>query len=200
VWKFRTTSWNTVNAILSSMALIKTITGGPLAGIPLYLVLSPKTVTVPTTGQNMVVYVVSLEYRGSEESLAELGYQIAKRRIEHQVKMEAIEAEARRLLVPPQAEPPEEQEETAHEFYPEMTGEGEPPPHDAPSENSGSKPASDEDAGLEVFELPSEEGEGVVRVKVGPQEKPSPSPENGGKKKGRPKKAETPGESKTALF
>jgi len=119
VWKFRTTSWNTVNAILSSLALIQTITGGPLAGIPLHLVLSPKTVTVPTTGQNMVVYVVSLEYRGTEEALAELGYQIARRRVEHQIKMEQIEAEARRLLLPPQAEPIQEQAEVASEFYPE---------------------------------------------------------------------------------
>jgi hypothetical protein len=123
VWKFRTTSWNTVNAILSSLALIKTITGGPLAGIPLHLVLSPKTVTVPTTGQNMVVYVVSLEYRGPEPQLAELGYNIARRRLEHQVRMEQVEAEARRLLLPPHAEPPEEQAETGAEFYPEGAAE-----------------------------------------------------------------------------
>jgi hypothetical protein len=119
VWKYRTTSWNTVNATLSSLALIKTITGGPLAGIPLHLVLSPKTVTVPTTGQNMVVYVVSLEYRGPEPQLAELGYNIARRRLEHQVRMEQVEAEARRLLLPPHAEPPEEQAETGAEFYPQ---------------------------------------------------------------------------------
>ncbi len=93
VWKFRTTSWNTVNAILSSLALIKTITGGPLAGIPLHMVLSPKTVTVPTSGQSMVIYVVSLEYRGPEQKLAELGYEIAKRRIEHQIKMDRVEEE-----------------------------------------------------------------------------------------------------------
>jgi hypothetical protein len=119
VWKFRTTSWNTVNAILSSLALVKTITGGPLAGIPLHLVLSPKTVTVPTTGQNMVVFVVSLEYWGPESQLAELGYDIARKRVEHRVKMEQVEAEAQRLLLPPQAEPLHEQEETAQEFYPE---------------------------------------------------------------------------------
>jgi hypothetical protein len=123
VWKFRTTSWNTVNAVLSSLALIKTITGGPLAGIPLHLVLSPKTVTVPTTGQNLVVYVVSLEYRGPETQLAELGYNIARRRLEHQVRMEQIEAEARRLLLPPHAETPEEQAETGAEFYPEGAAE-----------------------------------------------------------------------------
>ena len=119
VWKFRTTSWNTVSAILSSLALIKAITGGPLAGIPLTMVLSPKTVTVPTTGQNMVVYVVSMEYRGPEEQLAELGYAKAKQRIERQIKMETVEAEARRLLVAPHEEPPLDQQETAEEFYPE---------------------------------------------------------------------------------
>ena len=71
VWRFRTTSWNSVNAILSSLVLIKTITGGVLSGILLHLVLSPKTVTVPagpTAGQNMVVYVMSLEYRGPEKN------------------------------------------------------------------------------------------------------------------------------------
>jgi len=124
VWKFRTTSWNTVNAILSSLALIKTITGGPLAGIPLVMVLSPKTVTIPTTGQNMVVFVVSLEYRGPEKELAELGYELAKRRMEHRVRMEAIEEQARKLLVAPHQEPPQDQEETAAEFFPEGAAAG----------------------------------------------------------------------------
>ncbi|MBI4764637.1 MAG: hypothetical protein HY787_08535 [Deltaproteobacteria bacterium] len=121
VWRFRTTSWNTVNAILSSLVLIKTITGGILSGIPLHLVLSPKTVTVPNSGQNQVVYIMSLEYRGQEEKLAELGYDIAKRRIEHRIKMESMEAEARKLLVAPHQEPVEEQKATAEEYYPEGT-------------------------------------------------------------------------------
>ncbi|MBW1953857.1 MAG: hypothetical protein JRI66_12390, partial [Deltaproteobacteria bacterium] len=191
VWKFRTTSWNTVNAILSSMALIKTITGGPLAGIPLYLVLSPKTVTVPTTGQNMVVYVVSLEYRGTEESLAELGYQIARRRIEHQVKMEAIEAEARRLLVPLQAEPPEEQAEVAQEFYPETAADGEAqaePSQADPARDAPGEPEPNGNGEVEITELPSEEGEGVIKVKV--EEKP---------KRGRKKQAPE-GQDKPHLF
>jgi len=124
VWKFRTTSWNTVNAILSSLALVKTITGGPLAGIPLVMALSPKTVTIPTTGQNMVVFVVSLEYRGPGKELAELGYELAKRRMEHRVRMEAIEEQARKLLVAPHQEPPQEQEETAAEFFSEGAAAG----------------------------------------------------------------------------
>jgi len=119
VWKFRTTSRNTINAILSSLALIKHLTGGPLAGIPLMLVLSPKTVTTPDTGKNMVIYIVSLEYRGPEERLAELGYEIAKRRIERQVRMETVDVEARKLMVAPHEEPASEQAETAAEFYPD---------------------------------------------------------------------------------
>jgi len=189
VWKFRTTSWNTVNAILSSMALIKTITGGPLAGIPLYLVLSPKTVTVPTTGQNMVVYVVSLEYRGTEESLAEMGYQIARRRIEHQVKMEQIEAEARRLLIPPQAEPPEEQAEVAQEFYPESADPESPATSSAVSEHQDEPGQNGNgDGELEVSEISSPEGEGILRLKV-----------EGKTKRGR-KKAGPPDGDGSALF
>jgi hypothetical protein len=76
---------------------------------------------VPTSGQNQVVYIMSLEYRGPEEKLAELGYAIAKRRIEHRTKMEAMEAEARKLLVAPHQEPVEEQKATAEEYYPEGT-------------------------------------------------------------------------------
>jgi hypothetical protein len=150
VWKFRTTSWNTVTGILSSLAMLKTITGGPLAGIPLWMVLSPKTVTVPGTGNNMVVYVVSLEYRGIgrkrlevadghnvevalsvEEELAEIGYEIAKRRIANQMRMDTIEAEARKMLVAPHAEPIEVQAETGAEFYPEGFLDDAPPEADA---------------------------------------------------------------------
>jgi len=119
VWKFRTTSWNTVNAILSSLALIKTITGGPLAGIPLWMVMSPKTVTVPTSGQNMVVFIISLEYRGPENELVELGYERARQRMEHKIRMDQIEDQARKLVVAPHEEPAQEQGETAEEFYPE---------------------------------------------------------------------------------
>jgi hypothetical protein len=119
VWSFRTTSFNSVNAILSSMALIKAITGGPLSGIPLMLVLSPKTVTIPTTGKPMVVFVMSIEYRGPESELAELGYERARQRVEHKIRMDLIEESARKLLVAPHEEPTQVQVETAEEFYPE---------------------------------------------------------------------------------
>lgn len=119
IWKFRTTSWNSTNAILSSLLLIKSITGGPLAGIPLWLVLTPKTVTVPGSGQSMVIQVVSIEFRGSQQQLADLGYEISRKRIEHKIRMEQIEEQARKLLALPQAEPLAEQVDTAAEFFPE---------------------------------------------------------------------------------
>lgn len=118
-WTFRTASWNSVNDILGSMSFIRSMTGGILAGIPLLLVLTPKTVTVPTTGQSMLVYTVSLDYPGTEDQLAELGYNIARKRIEHRIKMEQVEAEARKMLVPPHAESLEEQAETVAEFFPD---------------------------------------------------------------------------------
>ena len=147
VWRFRTTSWNSVNAILSSLVLIKTITGGVLSGILLHLVLSPKTVTVPagpTAGQNMVVYVMSLEYRGPEEKLAELGYDITKKRIDRQIRMETLEVEARKLLVAPHQEAPQDQAETAAEFYHEAADVGfEQPPGPHVPENLNTAPAGD---------------------------------------------------------
>ncbi len=158
VWTFKTTSWHSVNAILSSMALIRTITGGPLAGLPLTMVLSPKTVSSPE-GKNQVVFIVSLEYRGMEEALAQLGYDIAKRRIEHQVRMESIEAEARKLLVAPYQETPEEQAATAAEFHPdsvalELAG-GKATPPDAPG---GAK-------GKEAIPEPGSLGEQMAKAK-----------------------------------
>jgi hypothetical protein len=142
IWSFRTTSYNSVNAILSSMALIRTITGGPLAGIPLAMTLAPKTVATPD-GKSMVAYIVSLEYRGQEEKLAELGYEIAKRRIEHQIRMETVEVEARKLLVAPHQESPEEQAATAAEFYPESTPlASETTSPDAPGGAKGEAPLS----------------------------------------------------------
>jgi hypothetical protein len=103
---------------MSSLKLIQAITGGVLAGIPLKLVLSPKTVTVPGTGQNMVVFIVSLEFPGTEQELAKIGYDIAKRRAEHKAKMDQIEAEARKALEHLE-ETPEEMREVQEEFYPE---------------------------------------------------------------------------------
>lgn len=122
VWKFRTTSYNSVVGLLSSLALIKRITGGPLAGIPLTLTVQPKTVSDPIKGSTQVVYVVGLEYRGAIESLQSVGYQTLLTRQQHNIRIEHIEDEAKRLIshTPQTFAAPDDIDDDIAEFYPEQ--------------------------------------------------------------------------------
>ena len=117
VWKFRTTSYNSTVGLLSSLTLIKSVTGGPLAGIPLILYISPKTVISPADGKVQTIYIVGLEYKGSFERLQELGYTHALNRQKHMIRMEDIEENARKLL---QAGDSVVDEDVVEEFYPEQ--------------------------------------------------------------------------------
>jgi len=117
VWKFRTTSYNSVVGILSSLTLIKSVTGGPLAGVPLMLRVTPKTVIAPGTNRVQTVYVVGLEYRGTFEKLREIGYTMALDRQKHQIRMEDIEKDARRLIA---YDSDMMDEDVVPEFYPEQ--------------------------------------------------------------------------------
>jgi hypothetical protein len=117
VWKFRTTSYNSVVNILSSMTFIKSLTGGVLAGLPLYLVVAPKTVNIPGGGGVTTVFIVRVEYRGTAESLTEIGYKEAERREVARIKMDDIESRARLLLDKPIDK--DEERDIADEFYPE---------------------------------------------------------------------------------
>ncbi|MBF0094313.1 MAG: hypothetical protein HQL34_07195 [Alphaproteobacteria bacterium] len=118
VWKFRTTSFNSVVGIMSSLALIKRVTGGPLAGIPLMLTLSPKTGITPD-GKSALVYVVGLEYRGMPDDLQELGYQRALKMATHATRIEQIESEALRTLrALPIPELDEDKEDLVAEYDP----------------------------------------------------------------------------------
>ncbi len=117
VWKFRTTSWNSCQSILSSLTLIKGITSGRLAGVPLMLTLSPKTGTTPK-GESVKIYIVSIEYKGTPEELMEVGYQKMLTNATYNKRMELVSAEAARLLA---AElPAAEDAEFAEEFVPEQ--------------------------------------------------------------------------------
>lgn len=97
VWKFRTTSYNSIVGIMSSLALIKSITGGPLAGIPLLLCLRPKTVTTPD-GKSMKAFVASVEFRGTVPELRERGYETLLLQKQHDHKVEHIESQVKLLL------------------------------------------------------------------------------------------------------
>lgn len=112
-WKFRTTSYNSVKNILSSLAFIKQITQGQLAGLPLSIVVRPKAANIPSGGTT-TVYVVGVEYHGPVNDLIQIGYEEAERRAIGRVKMDEIENEARKMLDYAPTE-----KEVAEEFYPE---------------------------------------------------------------------------------
>lgn len=120
VWKFRTTSYNSVVGILSSLAMIKRVSGGVLAGIPLVMKLSPKAVTDPVGGGQQTVYIVSLEYRGSSQSLRDQGYTTLLEQQKHGVRIEHIEEQAR-MMLSYQPDPYEaEADDIVPEFFPEQ--------------------------------------------------------------------------------
>lgn len=119
VWKFRTTGYNSVVGIMSSLALIKRLTGGVLAGLPLNLVINPKTVANPVNGKAQTIYVVSIEYPGNVNQLKDAGYQIALEYKKHDMRIEHVEVEARKMIAPTATDFDQPADETVDEFYPD---------------------------------------------------------------------------------
>ena len=60
VWKFRTTSFNSVDGLTGALSFMAGVTGGQLANVPLELVVGPKQATRPD-GKQQLIYVVGLE-------------------------------------------------------------------------------------------------------------------------------------------
>ena len=132
VWKLRTTSYNTVTSIASSMEYIRTITGGPLAGLPLVLSMRVKAATNPVDGAPVTIYVADLMFEGAdEEALMEAGHRVALERAKNHIRIETIESEARRVLaLPPPVNAPlpgdDSPEDITAEFYHAETIDQEP--------------------------------------------------------------------------
>lgn len=124
VWKFRTTSYNSVTGIITSLALIQRITGGRLAGIPLVMTVSPKSVVNPLDQKQQVIYVVGLEYRGTVETLRATGYQIAMDEAKHGISMQRIEQDALLMIshTPHGGLGDDSATDVIEEFYPEQMG------------------------------------------------------------------------------
>lgn len=97
VWKFRTTSFNSVVNLLGSLTLIKRI-AGCLAGLPLNMTLAPKTVANPINQKMQTVYVVGVEFRGTVQKLRDNGLALALANAKHDIAIKDIEGEAKRLL------------------------------------------------------------------------------------------------------
>src|SRR4029077_5910364 len=90
VWKFRTTSYNTIVGLMSSLSFLANITGGVLANIPLRLKIQAKQATSPTDGGQLTIYVGGLTFEGEPEELQERAHEIALRRAKTHVSIEHI--------------------------------------------------------------------------------------------------------------
>lgn len=117
VWKYRTTGWNSIQAIYSSLTAVKQVTGGPLAGIPLKMVVTPKTATAPD-GKSQIIYVVGILYDGSMTALRGEGLKVLKETAGYRHQMERLEQDARKEL--PAAFDGEDAADIVEEFYPEQ--------------------------------------------------------------------------------
>lgn len=149
VHKFRTTSYNSITGLLSSLSFIKSVTGGVLANVPLNLTVRPKQATAPD-GQQQTIYVVGAEYPGEIRALQQVGHQIALERATTHMSIDLIENEARRLLAAPVdiPLPGDDNSDIVEEFYPEQMAET--PPR--PTREQFSKKAEDV-ADAEVFSI-----------------------------------------------
>lgn len=120
---FRTTSWNTLRNILTSMAFIRTITGGVLAGVQLCMKLVAMQVQPKNLGHTVRIYTVNIEYKGGMEQLKGVAEQEIKRRIQMGTNMKQIEAEDSKEIAERVREEAEERAaEISQEFNPEEEG------------------------------------------------------------------------------
>jgi hypothetical protein len=139
IWKFRTTSWNTIRSLQSEIWAFYNITGGYLSGIEFHLTMTQKTVEVPDPKnagkmKQQKINVVSLQYHGDINDLrketkqlvaGDTGYRKDIKLLEAQVKQAAEEVIS--------IEDELDDEDIVAEFFPEQA-ETEPPPDDETKE------------------------------------------------------------------
>lgn len=119
----RTTSWNSIRNILTSMSFIRTITGGILAGIKLKMRLIPMQVQPKDMGRTVKIYTVNIEYDGSWEELKDEAAKEMQRRVQLGTNMKQIESGDREMIVEQvKTEAEEQAAEMSQEFNPEEEG------------------------------------------------------------------------------
>ena len=116
IFKFRTSSWNSINYILAGMALIER-TCGMLTYIPLMLKCKQIEVTPKSLGRKTKITVVWLEFRGTIEALQDKASEVLRNMTAGQRdSMEQIEDAVRATIGT--EETIDEQKDVAAEFYP----------------------------------------------------------------------------------
>lgn len=141
VWKYRTTGYNSTVGITSSLALISTLTGGFLAGIPLKLSIFPKVATNPNDQSSVTIYVVGITFDGDIDALQRDTLKIAQRDATFKTRLLTVEDEVRKTMSV-DAEIVDQAGDIADEFHPD---EPEPPTVDmsiAPAATAQAVPES----------------------------------------------------------
>lgn len=115
--KFRTTSMNTIKGILGGIELIKTATGGKIAGLPLMLTMNAKQTTTPQ-GISTTIYIVSICYRGSMADLREEVLQLLSTEKQYLLSMDTMEDHAKQAAAVEIVDREEEQD-FVEEFFPD---------------------------------------------------------------------------------
>jgi len=113
VFKFRTTSWNSISNIQSALAFIKTQTGGKLAGIPLKLQLMKKA-----TNEHGNVDVCNIVFDGDSDQLKKAVIDETTRRENFKIDILKLEDSAKKIGITDDNDDPIDVEE---EFYPDET-------------------------------------------------------------------------------
>lgn len=121
VYKFRTTSFNSIRSIMSSMFVIQSLTGGILANIPLKMTIAPMSVNPVGSTTAQTIFVVTLEYPGTVDDLRKQTLQLMTEQAGMHSKMIELEAQARAAISAPETK--EEIQDVELEFYPETVKE-----------------------------------------------------------------------------
>ena len=131
VYKFRTTSYNTIKNIRSTLSQIIHFAGRGMSGITFKLVIRPEKVTPASgnqAGKETLIYTVNLTYAGTMVELAEHARAMLASRIGVD-QLPALESAERKAL---EAEPITDEThapDVAMEYYPEVVqGEMQGPP------------------------------------------------------------------------
>jgi len=102
---------------MSSLTLLKSLTVGYLAGLPLVMTVQPKVCTNPVDGSSQTVYVVGVEYAGSLTDLQKTTLAIAQGNAEFRARLAHVEEETRKLISV-DAQLIDEAADITEEYYP----------------------------------------------------------------------------------
>lgn len=117
VFKFRTTSYNTIQGITSSLSYFYNRTRGTLFNIPFKLVLSEKTGTNPKTGDSLNIRYVRIEFNGDIKELIDAAFKTKQLTIGYEERLKNIEEVHKDLITADIS--PEEELDVAEEYYPQ---------------------------------------------------------------------------------